>query len=56
MVKVVFQRTLAARSHENEFLDAGGACLVNGVLDQGTIDQRHYFLGHRLGCRQKSGS
>ena len=52
-VEIVLERALAARGDEDELLDAGGARLVDRVLDQRPVDQRQDFLRHRLGGRQE---
>jgi hypothetical protein len=53
-VEVILDDGLVAAGHEDEMLDAGLARLIHHMLDQGTIDHRQHFLGHRLGGGQES--
>ena len=53
VVEIILKRRLPARGHEDEFLDPGGARLVDGVLDQRAIDERHDLLRDRLGRREE---
>ena len=53
MVKIIFQSGLAPRGDENELCDTCGARLIDGILYQGPVNQRHDFLGHRFGRRQE---
>ena len=55
-VEVILQRTLAACGHENEFLDPGGARLVDRVLDQRAVDEGHDLFRDRLRRRQEPGA
>src|SRR5262245_23050225 len=56
IVEVIFDRGLAATGDEDEVLDAGGARLLDGVLDQRFVHDRQHFLGHGLGGREKAGA
>ena len=35
---------------------AGGTGFLDGVLDQGLVDDREHLLGHGLGGRQEAGA
>ena len=56
VIKVIFQRALAAGGDEDEFLDARRAGLVDGVLHQRAIDQGHDLFGDRFRRGQKPRS
>ena len=50
MVEMVLDGCLVAAGNEDEFLDARFRSLLDRILDQGLVDDRQHFLGHRL-CR-----
>src|SRR5260221_1898849 len=54
MVEMILQRRFRATGHEDEFLDAGGPRLLEGVLDQRLVDDRQHFLRDRLGRGQEA--
>ena len=51
---MLHQRGLAAAGDHAELLDAGGARLLDRVLDQRLVHDRQHFLGGRLGGGQES--
>jgi hypothetical protein len=53
---MVDQRGLAAAGDHAELLDAGGAGLVDRVLNQGLVHNREHFLGHGLGGGEEAGA
>ena len=55
-VEMVLQRALAPAGDEDELLDAGGARLLDGVLDDRRVDHRQHLFGHCLGRRQEPGA
>ena len=55
-VEVVFDDALVAAGYENEVFDAGGARLVDDVLNDGAVDDCQHFLRHRLGRREEACS
>jgi len=54
MVEMILERRFRATGHEDEFLDAGGPRLLEGVLDQRLVDDRQHFLRDRLGRGQEA--
>src|SRR5262249_56941757 len=55
-IEMVLEGTLVAAGDEDEFFDAGGQALLDGVLDQRPVDDCQHLLGHRLGGGQESGT
>ena len=55
-VEVVLDDALVAAGDEDEVLDAGGARLVDHVLDDRPVDDRQHLLRHGLGGGQKAGA
>ena len=53
-VEMLDQRGLAAAGDHAELLDAGGAGLLDRVLDQRLVDDRQHFLGRCLGGGQEA--
>ena len=53
VVEIVLERALAARGHEDEFLDPRRPRLVDRVLDQRAVDQGHDLLRNRFRRRQE---
>jgi hypothetical protein len=53
VVEVVFDDVLAASSDEDELVDAGGLCFLDGVLDDWLVDDWQHFLGNGLCCGQE---
>src|SRR5471032_1561388 len=54
MIEMILEGGLRAASDEDELLDPGGACLLDGMLDQRLVDHRQHLLRDRLGRRQKA--
>ena len=50
---MLHQRGLAAAGDHAELLDAGGARLLDRVLDQRLVDDRQHFLGVALVAGRK---
>ena len=55
-VEMFHQRGLAAAGDHAELLDAGGARLLDRVLDQRLVHDGQHFLGGRLGRGQEAGA
>ena len=55
-VEVVLDRAPSAGDDDDDLLDPGGDSLLDGVLDDWPIDERHHLLGNRLRRRQKAGA
>ena len=55
-VEMVLDHALVAAGDEDEVLDAGGARLVDHVLDDGAVDDGQHLLRHRLGGGQEAGA
>src|SRR5438552_4382369 len=55
-IEMVFDGVLRAAGHEIAFLNAGGRCFLERVLDQRLIDNRQHLFGHGLCHRQKTGA
>ena len=55
-IEMVFDGVLRAAGHEIAFLNAGGRCFLERVLDQRLIDNRQHLFGHGLCDRQKTGA
>ena len=55
-VEVIDHRRLAARGHEHDLFDAGRHGFLDGVLNDGLVDQRQHFLRHGLGGRKEPGA
>src|SRR5690606_17380259 len=55
-VEVVLDRPLGAPGDEDQGVAAGLDRLVDGVLDDGPVDDRQHFLWDRLRGRQEPGS
>ncbi len=53
-IEMILDHGLAASGDEHEMLDAGGARLIDDVLDHRPVDDREHFLGNGLRRRQKS--
>ena len=47
-VEMVFNCTLVAARDEDHLRDARAGGFFHGVLNQGFVDDRKHFLGHRL--------
>src|SRR5207302_8044702 len=56
MIEMIFERGFRATGHEDEFLDAGSARLLDRVLDQRLVDDREHLLRNGLGRRQEAGA
>ena len=54
-VEMVLDDPLVAACDEDEMLDPGVLGLVDDVLENRAVDDRHHLLGHRLGGRQEPG-
>ena len=53
-VEMVLDHGLVAAGDEDEMLDAGGARLVDDMLDDRPVDDGQHLLGDRLGRRQET--
>ena len=53
-IEIILERAFAAGSHKDEFLDTGRAGLVDRILDQGAINQRHDLLGNGFRSRKEA--
>ncbi len=53
-VEMVFDHRFVAPGDEDEMFDAGFARLVDDVLQDWAVDDRHHLLGGRLGRGQKA--
>ena len=56
VIEIVLKRAFATRGDKDEFLDPGRPRLVDRILDQRPVNQRHDFFGDRLRCRQEPGA
>ena len=56
LVEMILNDAFVPPCNEDEMLATGFAGLVNRKLDDGTVDNRQHFFGHRLGGRQKPGA
>jgi hypothetical protein len=54
-VEVILDRPLLARGDDDHLLDAGGDGLLDGVLDDGLVDERQHLLGLGLRGREEPG-
>ena len=55
-VEVVLDRAASAGDDDDDLLDPAGDCLLDGVLDDRPIDERHHLLGDRLRRREEAGA
>ena len=55
-IEMVLDRALAAACHEDELLNACGACLINGILNERPVNDRQHLFRQGFGGRQKPGS
>src|SRR5215472_12055993 len=53
MIEVVLDDVLASPGNEDELLDAGFARFLDGILDDGLVNDGEHFLGDRFGRRKE---
>src|SRR6267142_1104029 len=53
---MIFDRALVAAGDEHHVPDTGRHRLLDRVLDERLVDDRHHLLGTRLGRREKSAA
>src|SRR6185437_13552697 len=53
-IKMIFDDGFITAGDEDEMLDPSFLRLIDGVLDERTINDGQHFLGHCLRCRQES--
>ena len=53
---MILNGAFVAAGDEDEMLDTGGACLIDDVLDHGSINNRQHLFGDGFGRGQKAGA
>ena len=56
VIEVILNRAFVPAGDDDDIGDPALHELLNDVLDDGFIDYRQHFLGHRLGLREKPGT
>ena len=51
VIEVILHQILAAPGDQHELINSGRFRFLDGVLNQGFVDNRQHFLGHALGRR-----